>query len=300
MKIYENIDISKLSNWKVGGICRYFIIANDIAELHDAIGIAKKESLNYLVVGKTTNLLFCDDELEGVVIALGKNFGKMTISGDSLYAGASCYVPNLVRTAINHKLSGLEHLIGVPASLGGAVYMNAGSQRKSISDCIEYVDVWNATKGCYSLDVEQCDFGYRSSIFQSKKSLLIIGVKLNLEFSLTHEMRSDCLSILRLRNKKFPRKLPSCGSVFKSSPELYNQLGPPGAVIESLGLKGISRGGAQISPLHANFIVNNGGATAKDILYLVSLIREKSKSVNGIDLIPEFSYVTERCEILQL
>ena len=168
--------------------------------------------------------------------------------------------------------------------------MNGGSQRKGIGDHIKTVRTLTADgrEKLYSRD--DCQFRYRASIFQRINEII---TEATFEFKKgdPRTIRRELLGILRSRKNKFPQKLPNCGSVFVSDPSMYDQYGPPGKVIEACGLKGTKQGGAQISPLHANFIVNNGSATAYDILHLINLIRTRVHQSTGYQMQSEAIYV---------
>ena len=299
MIVYRNYDLSGITRWKVGGTVSYYITVDNIVELRRAIVFAEVESLNYLVVGNTTNLLFSSNRIEGVLIRLVGEFSSIYFNGESCTAGASVFVPKLALNCARRGLSGIEHTVGIPASLGGLIVMNGGSQRKSISERIVSVRSVTGDGQVVERLVEDFDFSYRESIYKYN-SEIVISCDLKLQKSTVAEVRSEMLAILRSRRKKFPLKQPNCGSVFKSSPELYASYGPPGFVIESCGLKGLVNGRAQISEFHANFIVNLGGSTDQDILELISLCQKRVRDKTGIEMIPEVRYVNEDLTISNL
>src|SRR5690625_6921011 len=178
--------------------------------------------------------------------------------------------------------------------------MNGGSQRKGIGDNITYVKTVNVDGKAKTYSKEQCEFSYRSSIFQSLDEV-ITEVGLQLTPSQNKKlMHSEMLSILQSRSQKFPRKMPNCGSVFVSNPAMYEQYGPPGKVIEECGLKGLTKGGAKISHNHANFIINNDGASAQDILYLINKIREQAYKNTGYMMKAEPKQVDENGTIKEI
>jgi len=297
MSRYENIALSNYSYWKVGGVADFLFIVNSISELTEALSFLDKQNLPSIVIGNTSNLLFSDSGLRGGLIKLGPNFSFCHFDERSITVGGAIYLPQLVRKCVNQGLSGIEHLVGVPATLAGAVYMNAGSQRKSLSENLISVTSLDLNGELITRRVDECMFSYRSSIFQSN-SELILSAKLKLTPKLKSIVREECLAILKSRNQKFPRKKPSCGSVFISDPAMYHNYGPPGKILEDVGLKGFKIGGASISSKHANFIVNDGGAKAFDILSLIAIAINKVKAETGFQLKSEAKFVTENGVLL--
>jgi UDP-N-acetylmuramate dehydrogenase len=294
MKLYKNISLKEFSYWRVGGTADFIFIVNSILELKDALAYLYKLNLPFLIIGNTSNLLFSDSGVRGGLIKLGPKFSYCQFEQQVTTVGSGIFLPYFVRLCVNQGLSGIEHLIGVPATLGGAVYMNAGSQRKSLSENLISIDSINEKGDLITRSKNDCLFSYRNSIFQSN-SELILSAKIKLEHKNTSLIRRECLDILKSRNQKFPRKKPSCGSVFISNPAVYEIYGPPGKILEDVGLKGFKIGGASISSQHANFIVNDGDATAVDILSLIAIAIAKVKDETGFQLESEAKYVSEDC-----
>jgi UDP-N-acetylmuramate dehydrogenase len=294
MTLYKNISLKNFSYWRVGGYADFLFIVNSILELKDALIFLDKFNLPFIIIGNTSNLLFSDSGVRGGLIKLGPKFSCSHFEQQLITVGSSIYLPYLVRQCVNQGLSGIEHLIGVPATLGGAVYMNAGSQRKSLSESLISIDSINEKGELITRSKDDCMFSYRDSIFQSN-SELILSAKIKLEDKDKSLIRRECLDILKSRNQKFPRKKPSCGSVFISNPSMYDRYGPPGKILEDIGLKGFKIGGASISSKHANFIVNDGNAKAADILSLIAIAIEKVKDETGFQLESEAKYVSEDC-----
>ncbi|MBB1328175.1 UDP-N-acetylmuramate dehydrogenase [Pseudoalteromonas sp. SR43-7] len=297
MALYKDISLKEFSYWRVGGKADFLFIVDTILELKEALVYLEKLGLPSIVIGNTTNLLFSDAGVRGGLIKLGPKFSSCQFERNVLTVGGGAYLPYVVRQCVNRGLSGIEHLVGVPASLGGAVYMNAGSQRKSFSDNLISVDSLDENGSLITRSRDECLFSYRNSIFQSNTEL-VIGAKIRLNFQSKSIIRHECLNILKSRRKKFPRKKPSCGSVFISDPAMYDTFGPPGKVIEDVGLKGYKIGGASISTQHANFIVNDGNAKAIDILNLILLSLDRVQAKTGFRLKSEAKYVSENCALI--
>ncbi len=292
MKIERNANLSLISHWKVGGEVEYLITVDTIAEIFEAISLAKSKSIPLLVVGNTSNILFSSARINAAILKLGDGFKSIDFNGTVLEVGSSAYVPNVVRNCANRGLSGLEHLVGVPATIGGIICMNGGSQRKCVSENIISVMSLDRKGNVITRDALDCDFHYRHSKFQAIDEI-ILSTKIRLTEKQPSLIRKECMDIFSSRNKKFPRKLPNCGSVFISNPAIYEKLGPPGFLIESCGLKGYKIGGASISDIHANFIVNDGFATSDDILNLIKIAISRVKEKFGVNLNSEIKFVSD-------
>jgi UDP-N-acetylmuramate dehydrogenase len=199
-------------------------------------------------------------------------------------------VPCFARALASKGYSGLEHIVGIPGSLGGLIVMNGGSQRRGIGENI--VKVWTVDSDGNEKNYirKECNFGYRSSDFQTNHNI-IIKAELELIQGNVSDVRKTMLEIFKSRRGKFPKNYPNCGSVFLSNPAYYHQFGPPGMIIEKLGLKGMKKGRAQISPQHANFIINLGGATSSDIQFLIQYAHKQVIDELGLSLEPEVKYL---------
>ena len=285
----QNLTMARVSNWKIGGIAPYIFYPKSLEELKAVKNVFEDLGIKVVYVSMTTNLIFEDGLFECVFISLIKLNTRIAKVANTVSVGAGVWVPHAARWLCKQGVSGFEHMCGIPGSMGGLVFMNGGSQRKSIGNNIISVTAYVNEK-LVKYSGHECDFGYRSSVFQGGGVILSAELDASLKRS-SGEIRSEMLSILRSRRLKFPRKEPNCGSVFMSSPEMYEAVGPPGLAIEKVGLKGVSSGGAQISPLHANFIVNNGGARCTDILKLIELCADKVEEVFGFIMKPEVRLV---------
>ncbi|GEN29660.1 UDP-N-acetylenolpyruvoylglucosamine reductase 1 [Halovibrio variabilis] len=300
LQVQTGVSLAEFSNWKVGGRATVLVRPTSVEETLALRKFISENQLPSLVIGNTTNLLFTDEDIDAVFIKIGSDFSKVELDGNIITAQAGVWAPKLARFAMQGGLAGIEHTCGIPGTLGGLVVMNGGSQRKGIGDNITYVKTAGTEGKIKKYNNEQCQFGYRSSIFQELDEVILeVGLELAPTIS-KKTMHAEMLSILRSRSKKFPRKLPNCGSVFVSNPAMYKQYGPPGKVIEESGLKGLNIGGAQISPEHANFIVNIGSATAKDILELINMMREEVYEKTGYLMEVEPKHVNACGEIKRI
>ncbi len=206
-------------------------------------------------------------------------------------------MPGLARKAMLAGLAGLEHIIGIPGTIGGLVLMNGGSQRRGIGDNVSRVWVVNRDGELVELSRVDCNFSYRRSALQGTGAV-VVKVELACDREKPAVIRRAMLKDLRERRSKFPRKEPNCGSVFLSTSEMHASVGPPGKIIEDAGLKGTRLGNAEVSRQHANFIVNLGGASSRDILGLVAHIRQVIAKRIHFELCCEVRYVSTTGKIM--
>lgn len=284
-------NLSECCSWRIGGKCKFLVEPDSTKQIVQVVEYCNGNNVKYIAIGAGSNILFSDNGFDGVVIRLGKRIGRIIITGRKVFAEAGAFVPWLSLRVAKKNLSGLEHTIGIPGSIGGLVTMNGGSNRHSISEYVNYVEVVEKkTSRIIRFCKDECGFDYRKSIFQQGE-YIIGSVELELKKEIPYKKnRKDLLNIMRTRRAKFPLKYPSCGSVFKSTPELYSQYGPPGKIIEDLGIKGKRVGNVMVSEKHANFIINLGNGKAKDVLDLVDCIQISGRE-KGIELYPEFKFI---------
>lgn len=296
--VLRDVPLATISRWKIGGSANLVIRPRSTEALARLRSFFHDRRQAHLVIGATSNLLFADEGLRVPCIQIGRDFSSVSVEATRIVAEAGVWVPGLALLAMRHGLAGIVHTCGVPGTIGGLVCMNGGTQRKGIGDHLDTV-VSVAEDGTILSRVRaECGFAYRRSIFQDN-SEIIAGVTLGLEPGADRgALRREMLEILASRRGKFPQKLPNCGSVFVSNPAMYADYGPPGAVIEKLGFKGRRIGDALVSPVHANFIVNAGAATARDTLALIAEIREAAHRETGYLMEVEARFVTSDGRIL--
>ncbi|PHR27533.1 MAG: UDP-N-acetylenolpyruvoylglucosamine reductase [Desulfotalea sp.] len=264
--------LSKHSAWEIGGPADIFVTPIGSHELSSILKIAKAQSLPVVVIGSGSNLLFDDSGVRGIVIKIDTSFSSVEIENNRILAGAGAWVPCLARAVAKAGLTGLEHIVGIPGTFGGLIYMNGGSLRKNIGESVREVYVMDREGTQHKISREECQFTYRHSLFQ-QTDYIILGAELECQAGESLAIRQEMLGILRSRSIKFPRKMPNCGSVFVSDPAMYDSYGAPGKIIEECMLKGFSVGGAEVSRHHANFIVNTGKATSVQVMKLINMIR---------------------------
>lgn len=299
-RVTRDVDLSEISRWRVGGVARVVVQPNGTDELSRLRGWVHQRSLPSVIIGGTTNLLFADEGLDAIAIQLEPSVTDVDIKETLVSVSASVWVPALVRKSISAGLTGIEHACGIPGTLGGLICMNGGSQRKGIGDSVRSVTSVRDDGTIKTRVAAECGFSYRTSIYQSNNEVISSATLHLVKSASPRSLRQEVLEILRSRREKFPQKLPNCGSVFVSDPSMYKRYGPPGKVIEEMGLKGLTSGNASISHQHANFIVNNGGATAREIIYLINKTREQVFVKTGYLMKVEARYVTKDGRIVEI
>ncbi len=284
-------------SWCIGGPAAVLVEPHSTEQAVAAVQFLRAKRVPMLVIGQGTNLLFDDAGLRGVVLKLGAKLSSIEIKNNRILAEAGVWVPRLARSAAQAGLAGLEHAIGIPGTLGGLVLMNGGSHRKGIGENVRRVWVVDNDGRQAVLSREDCNFSYRHSALQGR-GMVVLRAELECEKGDPRQIRREMLCDLRERRQKFPRKEPNCGSVFLSTAEMHASVGPPGKIIEEAGLKGFRIGSAEVSPRHANFIVNRGGATSAEVLAVVAHVREVVLQRIGFDMRCEVRYVSPEGKIM--
>jgi UDP-N-acetylmuramate dehydrogenase len=288
--------MARYTTFRIGGPVEALYEAKSTKLLQQVIAYLNKEQIDYLVVGRGSNLLVRDDGLEGVAILLAGSLAVIEEqkkvpsaaneqAGDStIFTGAGVSIADLLTYCRESRLGGLEFLAGIPGMLGGAISMNAGAFGKEIGSSVDEIHVITAQGEVVVIDGSQLRFSYRA--LEIEKGVLIIRARLKLVREIEGVVAERIKKYLKIRKETQPLEYPSAGSVFKNPPNDY-----AGRLIEKSGLKGERIGGAMISEKHANYIVNTGGASAKDILALLCMARDTVKRETGIELEPEIKIV---------
>lgn len=274
------------TTYKIGGPARYFVRVDSMDALTQLVTAAQESETPWLIVGRGSNLLVSDDGYDGVVINLGRDFRTFDLDEESgtVVAGAGVPLPAVVQHAFRHSLAGLEFAVGTPGNMGGAVRMNAGSAKEWIGERIVRVKLFSPEGGIRSVPASDIEWAYRRTSLAPED--VILECELRLSAGDPEYIRGKMEDNLAARRKNQPLEFPSCGSVFKN-PEGSSA----GKLIDEVGLRGFSHGGAQISEKHANFIVNTGGATASDVCYLMDAARTKVQEAYAIELEPEVRFI---------
>jgi len=280
--------LAPYTTWKIGGPADALIIPETRDGLVAALSILHRHGVPWHVLGRGSNTLVTDKGVRGAVIKLGEGFEEVRFEGETVTAGAAFSFIKLSVLAGKEGLTGLEFAGGIPGTVGGAVYMNAGAHGSDVSRIFQSADIVWEDGSSAVLEKEEMKFAYRHSVLQEKRGIVTRAV-FRLRKGNRTEIAAAMASYKDRRMRTQPLKEPCAGSVFRN---------PPGdhaaRLIEAAGLKGLRHGGAQVSTLHANFIVNLGGATAEDVLTLIEEIQRTVEEKYGIRLVPEVLLMGER------
>lgn len=272
------------TTFKIGGPCDEFCEVTSTEEILELIKYAKSKNIPYTVIGNGSNLLVSDKGIRGLVIKIAKGFDKVEVNGTKITAEAGILLSRLSNHALKGSLSGLEFASGIPGTLGGAIYMNAGAYDGEMKDVVKSVIY---LKDGEILKTDSPDFGYRKSMF-SNTDLIILSVEIELKNGNYDEIKAKMEDFSKRRAEKQPLTQPSAGSTFKR-PEGYFA----GKLIQDAGLKGFKIGGAMVSEKHSGFVVNTGDATCSDVLELVEHIQKTVYDKFGVKLEPEIKKLGE-------
>lgn len=286
--VRPNEPLAEHTTWKIGGPADLFLIPDNDEELAAALALLHRHGVPWYVLGRGSNTLVSDKGVRGAVIKLGDGFDEVHFDGGTVSAGASYSFIKLSVMAGKEGLTGLEFAGGIPGTVGGAVYMNAGAHHSDISRILQSADIIWEDGSRSVFGKEEMAFSYRHSILHQKKGIVTRAV-FRLESGDRKEIAAAMASYKDRRLRTQPLQMPCAGSVFRN---------PPGdhaaRLIEAAGLKGLREGAAEVSRLHANFIVNHGGATAEDVLTLIRRVQQKVEEIYGIALVPEVLLMGER------
>lgn len=281
--------MSRHTSLRIGGPADLFVVCDTLAGLSDTLDVLAAEDIPFTTVGKGTNLLVADAGVRGAILLLGKEFKRHACEDGHIRAGAACVLAYLVQDAFSRGLGGLEFAVGVPGTVGGALAMNAGGRDAWIGSVTESVTLFVPGRGLVRLRGDEISWGYRTSGLPSR-GIIVEGV-LRLAPADPERIRLEMERSLKRRKSTQPLGSPSAGSSFKN-PDGDSA----GRLIEASGLKGTKLGGARVSDVHANFIVNDGGATAADVVGLMSKVRTTVRDAHGIELQPEVRFLGEFAE----
>lgn len=286
--IYDE-EMSKHTSFKIGGKADIFAVVDSVEDLIQIEKYAKENNIFTFIMGNGSNLLVSDNGIRGIVIKLGDEFKKISIEEEYITVGAACSINALAQFALENELTGFEWAFGIPGSVGGAVFMNAGAYGGSMSDVVFETTYLDENYNLCKLESDEHKFGYRKSVFKTKEiNGIILSTKIKLKKGDKKEIWEGMQKYINARIEKQPLNMPSAGSVFKRPDGHF-----VGKMIEDLGLKGFTIGGAQVSEKHAGFIVNLGDATSKDIKELIKYIQSKVKEKYNVDLETEVLEVGE-------
>ena len=292
MQILENEPMSKHTSFKVGGVARYFAKAESPDDLKKSLDLAREKGLPFFILGNGTNLLVSDKGFDGVIVTLAGVFFSIEDLGNGAFkVGAATPLGRFARSVLKQGFAGIHKLAGIPGTLGGAIYMNAGAYGQEIGNCCTAVTVLDSDGNTREYAASECEFGYRQSIFQKNNAIILSATfQLPTAESLgktSADLEAELAECMAKRKASQPLNMPNAGSTFKrltvGAADTPTQIAP-GYYIEQAGLKGYRIGGAEVSTVHANFIVNAGGATASDIKKLSEFVQSKVAEKFSIQL----------------
>jgi UDP-N-acetylmuramate dehydrogenase len=285
--------LKRYTAWKIGGPADALLEPTDAEELIEAVEMARGHGVPVTVLGGGTNVLVRDGGIRGLTIRLAKSLTGVQVKGRSVSAEAGVLYPVLANTTAGSGLKGLEFATGIPGTVGGAVYMNAGAYGGETKDVLDWADVFQEGKvvrmhnDVETLLATSLRLGYRRSVLQDHPDWVVLRAGYTLEPGNPSELKASIKEFRAQRMNGSPNR-PSCGSTFKRPPGDF-----PGRVIEAAGLKGTRVGQIEVSPKHANYLVNLGGGTAREALALIELVKEKVRERMGIDLEEEVRVMGE-------
>ena len=284
IKIDEKL--SEYVNFKVGGPADILLIPNSKEQVIKSIKICKENNIPFYLIGNGSNILVRDGGFRGVVLSL-KNVKNIYVDGEKIEAECGVMLKEVSDKSIENSLTGFEFACGIPGTIGGAVFMNAGAYDGEISKVIESAEVIDENCNIIRLSREELDFGYRSSLVM-KKGYTVLSAVFKLEKGQVKTIKELIEDLTNKRESKQPLEYPSAGSTFKRPTGYF-----AGKLIQDAGLKGYSIGGAAVSEKHSGFVINKGNATAKDITDLIKYIQDEVKRQFGVDLHPEVRIIGE-------
>lgn len=291
-KFYDENDIKideKLSsyvNFKVGGPADILLIPKSKEQVIKSVEICKENKIPFYLIGNGSNILVRDGGFRGVVISL-KEVNTIIVDGDKIEAECGAMLKAVSDKAMENSLTGFEFACGIPGTIGGAVFMNAGAYDGEIAHVIESAEIIDEECNIVRLSNKDLDFGYRSSIVM-KKGYTVLSAVFKLEKGQVKTIKELVDDLTNKRESKQPLEYPSAGSTFKRPTGYF-----AGKLIQDAGLKGYSIGGAAVSEKHSGFVINKGNATAKDITDLIKYIQDEVKRQFGVELHPEVRIIGE-------
>lgn len=287
-EVEENASLKIYNTYRVESICSLLLKPNSIDDLVEMLKILKNNNIKYMVLGNGSNIVLSKPRID-MAIVLTQNLNGIEIHENlnMVYTEAGVMLPKLVRECVNASLTGLEFAAGIPGSVGGSIYGNAGAYNSCIMDYVKSLTVLDKeTFDIKVLEHEDIEYTYRSTMFKTNKKYIVLAVK----FYLKSGDKDNSLAIMKDRYQRRvasqPLEFPSAGSVFRNPEGDF-----AGRIIESLNLKGKSIGGACVSEKHANFIINENNASPSDVYNLINYVHEEVKNKTGVDLIIEQEFI---------
>ncbi|HET7478218.1 MAG TPA: UDP-N-acetylmuramate dehydrogenase [Rubrobacteraceae bacterium] len=280
--------LRRYTAWKIGGPADALLEPKSVDELIEAVRKARENNVPVTVLGGGTNVLVRDGGIRGLTIRLAKSLTNVEFDGDRVFADAGVLYPVLANTTAGRGLAGLQFATGIPGTVGGAVYMNAGAYGSETVEVLDWADIFRAGAGeVVRMKNEELGLSYRKSVLHEHPDWVVLRAGYTLSPGDPEDLKAQIKEFRAQRMSGSPSR-PSCGSTFKRPPGDF-----PGRVIEAAGLKGMRVGNIEVSPVHANYLVNLGGGTAEDALALIQKVRETVRERLGIELESEVRVIGE-------
>lgn len=286
-RVFTDEPMKQHTTFKIGGPADYFLVPESGEEAGEIIKICKQTDIPYFILGNGSNLLVGDGGYRGAVIQIYRNMSAVTTEGTIITAQAGALLSSVAAVAKNASLTGFEFAGGIPGTVGGAVVMNAGAYGGEMKDVLVEVTVMDADGNIFTIPAEKLELGYRTSIIK-KAGYIVLEAKIRLEEGNQEAIRERMKELTIQRTTKQPLEFPSAGSTFKR-PEGYFA----GKLLMDSGLRGYQVGGARVSEKHCGFVINAGGATAKDVRTLMENVRDIVYKKYGVTLEPEVKFLGE-------
>lgn len=284
-RVFTEEAMSQHTTFKIGGPADYFLMPDKGEDVGRVIKICKEKEIPYFILGNGSNLLVGDGGYRGAVIQIYRNMSSVTVEGNEITAQAGALLSAVAAAAKNASLTGFEFAGGIPGTIGGAVVMNAGAYGGEMKDVLTEVTVMNAEGDIFTLPTEELELGYRTSIIKTA-GYIVLEAKIRLKEGDPEVIRETMKDLTIRRTTKQPLEYPSAGSTFKR-PEGYFA----GKLIMDSGLRGYTHGGAQVSEKHCGFVINTGGATARDVCELMEHVQKTVYEKYNVKLEPEVKFL---------
>lgn len=281
--VLKNEPMKNHTSFRIGGPCDVMIKINCEALLCELIKQCRENDIKYYVVGRGSNILVCDEGLQGVVLLIGSDFGSVRVNGEYIECNAGASLAAVCAVALENELTGLEFAYGIPGSVGGAIFMNAGAYGGEMKDVVVSCRYITEKGDIKEIPLEKMELSYRHSFF-SERNLCITSVKMKLAKGEREKIKDRMDTLMERRKEKQPLEYPSAGSTFKRPEGDF-----AARLIEVCGLKGTACGGAEVSTKHSGFIINKDNATFDDVMGVVEIVKQRVKEQTGVTL---------ECEVL--
>jgi len=290
MEIIKNADMSRYTSFRAGGSAKVLMIPGSIDELKQVLRELAVSGGDYMIMGNGSNILVRDGGYDGTIVRIGEGLDQISADGEMICAGSGALLSSVAAAALASDLTGFEFAGGIPGSIGGAAFMNAGAYDGEMKDVISRVDLISKDGSReYALTAAEMEYGYRHSVLYDTGDI-VSSVEIKLQRGSHEAIAAKMKELTERRTTKQPLSYPSAGSFFKRPAGYY-----AGKLIQDAGLKGLSVGGAQVSELHSGFIINTGKATASDIIALMHIVQASVMDKFGVRLEPEVRIIgTER------